>query len=81
MTSVAAALRGFAAFWWDFVVGDDWRLAAGVVLALAATAALSHTDVPSWWLLPVAVAGLLGTSLWRAVRRDLDQRREAHTDL
>jgi predicted ABC-type sugar transport system permease subunit len=74
-------VRGFAAFWWDFVVGDDWRLAAGVVLALAATAALSRTDVPSWWLLPVAVAGLLGTSLRRAVREDLDRRRQARTDL
>jgi len=81
VTRVAAALRGFAAFWWDFVVGDDWRLAAGVVLALAATAALSQTDVPSWWLLPAAVAGLLGTSLWRAARRDLDRRRQARTDL
>ena len=81
MTRVTAALRGFGVFWWDFVVGDDWRLAAGVVLALAATAALSRTDVPSWWLLPVAVASLLGTSLWRAARRDLDRRRQARTDL
>ena len=81
MTRVGAAVRGFAAFWWDFVVGDDWRLAVGIVLALAASAALSRTDVPSWWLLPVAVAGLLGTSLRRAVHEDLDRRRQARTDL
>jgi len=81
VTRVTAALRGFGAFWWDFVVGDDWRLAAGVVLALAATAALSRTDVPSWWLLPVAVAGLLAASLGRAVRRDSDRRRRAPPDL
>jgi hypothetical protein len=24
-------LRGFGGFWWDFIVGDDWRIAAGVV--------------------------------------------------
>jgi hypothetical protein len=81
VTRVAAALRGFGAFWWDFVVGDDWRLAAGVVLALAATAALSRTDVPSWWLLPLAVAGLLGASLWRAARRNPDRRRRVRPDL
>jgi hypothetical protein len=81
VSRVAAAVRGFGAFWWDFVVGDDWLLAAGVVLALAATAALSRTDVPSWWLLPVAVAGLLGASLWRAVRLDPDRRRGARPDL
>ena len=33
-------LRAFGHFWWDFVVGDDWRAAAGVVLAIGATAAL-----------------------------------------
>jgi hypothetical protein len=81
VSRVAAALRGFGAFWWDFVVGDDWLLAAGVVLALAATAALSRTDLPSWWLLPVAVAGLLGASLWRAVRLDPDRRLGARPDL
>ena len=25
-------LRSFGAFWWDFIVGDDWRIAAGVVV-------------------------------------------------
>jgi hypothetical protein len=81
VTRIAAALRGFGAFWWDFVVGDDWRLAAGVVLALGATAALSRTDVPSWWLLPVGVAVLLAASLGRAARQDLDRSRRAHPDL
>jgi len=30
--------KGFARFWWDFIVGDDWRIAAGVVAVLAAGA-------------------------------------------
>ena len=32
--------KGFARFWWDFIVGDDWRIAAGVVVVLAAGALL-----------------------------------------
>jgi hypothetical protein len=45
-------------FLWDFVIGDDWRIAAGVVAALGVTVAL-HT----WWLLPLAVASLLVVSV------------------
>jgi apolipoprotein N-acyltransferase len=63
------ALRRFGTFWWDFVIGDDWRVAAGVALALGATAALAAADEPAWWLLPVAVAGLLYLSLQREARR------------
>jgi hypothetical protein len=61
-------LRAFGAFWWDFVVGDDWRLAAGVVVSLAATGALAAAGVAAWWLLPAAVAALLVLSLRRATR-------------
>ena len=63
-----ARLRAFGAFWYDFVVGDDWRVAIGVVLALTVTYAVSRTSVPAWWLVPAAVALLLPMSLWRAVR-------------
>jgi hypothetical protein len=62
-------LRAFGAFWYDFVVGDDWRVFAGVVLALAATAGLARAGAPAWWFLPVAAVTLLGWSLARAVRR------------
>ena len=27
-------VRAFGRFWWDFVVGDDWRVAAGLAVAL-----------------------------------------------
>jgi hypothetical protein len=30
----------FARFWWDFIVGDDWRIAAGVVFVLGVGAVL-----------------------------------------
>jgi hypothetical protein len=31
---------GFGRFWWDFVIGDDWRIAAGVGAILAVGALL-----------------------------------------
>jgi hypothetical protein len=65
----AARLRSFGAFWYDFVIGDDWVLAAGVVIGLAGTYLLSHAHVAAWWLLPVLVAVVLPASLWRATRR------------
>ena len=58
-------IAAFGRFWWDFVVGDDWRVAAGIVLALALTALLA-TSVPAWWLLPLAVA----TVLWVSLRKE-----------
>lgn len=61
-------VRGIARFVVDFVIGDDWRVAVGVVAALGAAALLAHTDVGGWWLVPLAVVALLGTSLRRATR-------------
>jgi hypothetical protein len=61
-------LRTFGRFWWNFVVGDDWRLAAGVAVAIAVTWLLAREDLNAWWLLPVAVALLLAESLRRATR-------------
>jgi len=57
-------LRAFGAFWYDFVVGDDWRLAVTVVAGLAGTALLVHIGhVNAWWLLPVFVLAALTVSL------------------
>jgi hypothetical protein len=61
------ALRRFGRFWWDFVVGDDWRVAVGVVIGLAATATLAAFGFAAWWLLPAAVATVLFLSLRREV--------------
>lgn len=33
-------LVAFARFWWAFVVGDEWRIAAGVVAVVAVSLAL-----------------------------------------
>jgi hypothetical protein len=62
-------VKAFGRFWWNFIVGDDWRVALGVAVALAATYLLTHHGVNAWWLLPVAVALVLAGSLVRATRR------------
>jgi hypothetical protein len=61
-------LESFLRFLWDFVIGDDWRIAAGVVVALGLTALVTDTSVSAWWILPAAVALLLAGSVWRAAR-------------
>ena len=63
-------IRAFGAFWYDFIVGDDWLVALGVLLALAITYAASRvTDAPVWWIIVVAVAILLPLSVFRATCR------------
>jgi hypothetical protein len=62
-------VRTFLGFWYDFLVGDDWTVAAVVLAALAATVGLSRAAMPSWWVLPVAILVVLPASLWRAQRR------------
>jgi hypothetical protein len=61
------ALKSFGAFCYDFVIGDDWRVAVIVVAALAVTALLVHVaGVNAWLLLPLCAFAALGWSLRRA---------------
>jgi uncharacterized membrane protein len=69
MNTLTKRLKAFGAFWYDFVIGDDWRVAVVVVVALAATFGLSKTSVAAWWLMPVAVALILPITVWQARRR------------
>jgi hypothetical protein len=64
MTRISA----FGRFLWDFVVGDDWRIAAGVAIALGVSALVAGAGIAAWWLVPVAVMLLLSISVWRAAR-------------
>ncbi len=59
---------GFVRFWYDFVVGDDWTVAGGVIVALAIAALLAQEHVVEWWWMPLAIAALLTVSIWRAAR-------------
>ena len=60
-------LKWFGAFWYDFIVGDDWHVAAMVVAGLALTAVITRAaQVNAWWLLAVFVVAALVWSLHRA---------------
>lgn len=64
-------IRGFFLFWYDFLIGDAWEVAAGVVLALIFIYLLLHyaagtsIEVTSAILFPVIVVALLTFSIWR----------------
>jgi hypothetical protein len=62
-------LKAFALFWYDFIVGDDWRVAATIAVALGLTALVVDAGLNVWWFLPVAVVVALAWSLRRATRR------------
>jgi hypothetical protein len=49
-------LKSFGRFWYDFVVGEDWRIAAGVVAVLALGAGLVAGGVLSSGAVAVVVA-------------------------
>ena len=53
---------------WDFVVGDDWITAIGVVAALGLTALIAGAGGAAWWVMPVAIVALLALSVGRAAR-------------
>jgi len=67
-------LRGIGRFVYDFVIGDDWKIAAGVVGALLVGALLLVADVPPE-VTALVTAGLVGAAFTAAmvvdVRRSL----------
>jgi hypothetical protein len=61
-------MRTFLLALWEFVVGDDWRTAVGVALAIALTALIASAGISAWWVMPLVVLGLLALSIRRAAR-------------
>jgi hypothetical protein len=51
---------------WDFVVGDDWRLALAAILAIGLTAVVCALGLGAWWLAPLVALTALAWSLRRA---------------
>jgi len=67
-----SAVVGFLRFCYDFLVGDAWEVAAGVIVGLVLTWAVVRAggEAFAWIVLPVVVAIALGGSLyWEARRR------------
>jgi hypothetical protein len=61
-------LATFGRFWYEFVIGDDWRAAVGVIVALAVSALALGLSSAAWWLLPLAIIAVLTESVLRAAR-------------
>ena len=61
-------IAAFGRFWYHFIIGDDWTIAATVAVALVITAALLAGHIDAWWLMPPVVIAILGVSVVRARR-------------
>ncbi len=55
----------FGRFWYDFIVGDDWTIAVGVLGAVGLTALAAHAGLAAWLVLPVVVGAGLAWSVSR----------------
>jgi hypothetical protein len=60
---------GFFRFWYHFIIGDDWTIAAAVAVGLLLTAMLNARGVPAWWTMPVVAILAISFSLRRTRRR------------
>ncbi|HEY3192949.1 MAG TPA: hypothetical protein VGJ61_09205 [Solirubrobacterales bacterium] len=61
-------LRAAAVGAWEFLAGDDWVTAIGVLLALGVTGLVSEGS-EAWFVMPLAVGLLLTLSIWREARK------------
>ena len=74
--TVAAVMKWlgeFGRFWYDFIVGDDWRIAVGVVVTVAVVTFVAHHGVNWWWLLPLAVPRFCGVGHARDAESSVPQ--------
>jgi hypothetical protein len=62
---MSGLLRGI----WEFFIGDDWRIAFGVAIAVALTRWLVGEHHDTWWLPALAALVLLAWSVLQVARR------------
>jgi len=62
---VTRPVLGFLRFWYGFVIGDDWTVAAAVAAGFVGTWLLLRAHVNAWWLLPLVVVGITAAGLVR----------------
>jgi hypothetical protein len=66
----------FLRFWWDFLIGEDWRIAAGVVAVLGAGALLvARTDAPDGLVAALTALGIVLVAIGSIVASVLGARR------
>jgi hypothetical protein len=52
-------LKAFGWFWWDLVIGDDWRIAAYVLVVLGAATLLVVNGADGAYVAIGALVGLM----------------------
>ena len=66
-------VKGFGAFWYDFIIGDDWKIAFAIGLTLVVGAVVASVSATgAGWIAPVlgvALAIAFVVSLTIDVRR------------
>jgi hypothetical protein len=70
-------LVSFLRFWYDFIVGDAWEIAAGVVAVLGIGAGLLRTDGVDRAFIPLVVALGVGLVLAGSLLAEVRRRRRA----
>ena len=74
-------LRGFGRFWYDFLIGEDWRIAAGVAAVLGVGAVLVRLDALDDTLVMLIVgAALVGVVLASVLAGGISAARAARSD-
>jgi len=68
-------VKAFGRFWYDFIIGDDWKIAAAVVAVLLAGAIAVITGVGGTALLAPLLAIGLGAAFTAALLIDTPPRR------
>lgn len=69
--TLVTSIKAFGDFWFDFLIGDDWRGTVGICMAFILTAIVHRSGTQSWWILPIAVAALLPYNLLRVTKEKL----------
>jgi hypothetical protein len=66
MMRLMSWLVGFGRFWYRFIIGDDWTVAASVAIGLLATSVLNAGKFPAWLVIPLVVIVMLRVSVQRS---------------
>jgi hypothetical protein len=68
-----AFLRGFGQFWYDFIIGDDWKIAAAVAITLGLGAVVLVSTHPPAHLFTVILGLALMAAFTIALRVDVQR--------
>lgn len=72
MNRIGQFLSAFGRFWWNFIIGDDWAAAAGVLVLIAGSYLLLHLGYSAWWFGPVVIVGTGALTIRRQLVRDTE---------